>query len=120
MRRRPALWQRHQLPHRGRAGAFRRVAGCRRKEQRQAQFAPADGRQPNPERRLVMSIHDTGSVRSKLILMAVATTVVALLSAAIAMILVDLRTFQRVWVDDLSTQADIVANVAAPALSFND
>ena len=67
-----------------------------------------------------MGMHDTGSVRSKLILMAVATTIVALLTAAIAMIVVDARTFQRVWIDDLSTQADIVADVAAPAVSFND
>ena len=67
-----------------------------------------------------MPMHDTGSVRSKLILMAVATTVVALLSAGIAMLLLDLRTFQRYWIDDLTTQADIVAGVTAPAVSFND
>ncbi|MEH6436034.1 hybrid sensor histidine kinase/response regulator [Massilia sp. DD77] len=67
-----------------------------------------------------MPLHDTGSVRSKLILMAVATTVVALLSAGAAMLLLDLRTFQRYWVDDLTTQADIVATVTAPAVSFND
>lgn len=67
-----------------------------------------------------MGMHDTGSVRSKMILMAVATTIVALLSAAVAMIVVDVRTFQKVWVDDLTTQADIVADVAAPAVSFND
>jgi len=64
--------------------------------------------------------HDTGSVRSKLILMALATTFVALLSASIAMLLYDLRTFQRYWVDDLMTQADIIASVTAPALAFND
>ena len=67
-----------------------------------------------------MSMHDTGSVRSKLILMAVATTIVALFSAAIAMLVVDARSAQRVWIDDLATQADIIANVAAPAVSFND
>ena len=67
-----------------------------------------------------MPMHDTGSVRSKLILMAVATTVVALLSAGVAMLLLDLRTFQRYWIDDLTTQADIVAGVTAPAVSFND
>ncbi|MBQ5939812.1 MULTISPECIES: ATP-binding protein [unclassified Massilia] len=67
-----------------------------------------------------MPMHDTGSVRSKLILMAVATTVVALLSAGVAMLLLDLRTFQRYWVEDLTTQADIVASVTAPAVSFND
>ena len=64
--------------------------------------------------------HDTGSVRSKLILMAVSTTFVALLSASIAMLLYDLRTFQQYWVDDLMTQADIIASVTAPALAFND
>jgi signal transduction histidine kinase/CheY-like chemotaxis protein len=64
--------------------------------------------------------HDTGSVRSKLILMAVSTTFVALLASSIAMLLYDLRTFQRYWVDDLMTQADIIASVTTPALSFND
>jgi signal transduction histidine kinase/CheY-like chemotaxis protein len=67
-----------------------------------------------------MAGHDSGSVRSKLILMAVSTTLVALLSASIAMLLFDLRTFQRYWVDDLTTQADIMANVTAAALAFND
>ncbi|GAB3378639.1 hybrid sensor histidine kinase/response regulator [Massilia agri] len=67
-----------------------------------------------------MSTHDTGSVRSKLILMAVATTIVALLTAFVAMLVVDARSAQRVWIDDLATQADIIANVAAPAVSFND
>ena len=64
--------------------------------------------------------YDGGSVRSKLILMAVSTTFVALLAASLAMLLYDLRTFQQYWVDDLMTQADIIANVTAPALAFND
>lgn len=64
--------------------------------------------------------YDGGSVRSKLILMAVSTTFVALLVAALAMLLYDLRTFKQYWVDDLMTQADIIANVTAPALTFND
>jgi signal transduction histidine kinase/CheY-like chemotaxis protein len=63
---------------------------------------------------------DTGSVRSRLILMAVFTTLAALVTASIAMMALDLRTFQRYWVDDLTTQADIMARVTAPALSFND
>ena len=64
--------------------------------------------------------HDHGSVRSKLIIMAVSTTFVALLTAAIAMLLYDLRSFQQTWVDDLTTQADIIAAVTAPALAFSD
>ena len=63
---------------------------------------------------------DSGNVRSKLIMMAVSTTFVALVVAALAMLLVDLRAFQRYWTDDLMTQADIVARVTAPALAFND
>jgi signal transduction histidine kinase/CheY-like chemotaxis protein len=67
-----------------------------------------------------MSVRDSGSVRSKLILMAVSTTFVALLAAALAMLLFDVRAFQRYWVDDLNTQADIMASVSAPAIAFND
>jgi signal transduction histidine kinase/CheY-like chemotaxis protein len=63
---------------------------------------------------------DSGSVRSKLILMAVSTTFVALLAASLAMLLYDLRTFKQYWVDELMTQADIIASVTAPALAFND
>jgi signal transduction histidine kinase/CheY-like chemotaxis protein len=65
-------------------------------------------------------MREGGNVRSKLILMAVSTTFVALLAAALAMLLVDLRAFQRYWIDDLTTQSDIVARVTAPALAFND
>jgi signal transduction histidine kinase/ActR/RegA family two-component response regulator len=67
-----------------------------------------------------MSVRDSGSVRGKLILMAVSTTLVALLSAAIAMLLFDARAFQRYWIDDLKSQADIIASVTAPAIAFND
>jgi signal transduction histidine kinase/CheY-like chemotaxis protein len=67
-----------------------------------------------------MSVRDSGSVRGKMILMAVSTTLVALLAAAIAMLLFDARAFQRYWVDDLKSQADIIASVTAPAIAFND
>jgi signal transduction histidine kinase/CheY-like chemotaxis protein len=67
-----------------------------------------------------MVVRDGGTVRGKLILMAVATTFVALLAASVAMLLFDLRAFQRYWTDDLMTQADIMARVTAPALAFND
>jgi signal transduction histidine kinase/ActR/RegA family two-component response regulator len=67
-----------------------------------------------------MKMRDSGSVRRKLILMAVSTTLAALVVASCAMLLVDLRAFQRYWTDDLMTQADIMARVTAPALAFND
>ncbi|GAB3414218.1 ATP-binding protein [Massilia agilis] len=65
-------------------------------------------------------LFDTGTVRGKLMLMAVSTTLAALLVTSAAMLLFDVRTFQRYWVDDLNTQADIMARVTAPALAFND
>jgi len=60
------------------------------------------------------------SVRGKLIYMALSTTFAALLVALIAMTLYDLRSFQHSWADDLTTQAEILASVSAPALAFDD
>ncbi|KQW87220.1 hypothetical protein ASC94_27840 [Massilia sp. Root418] len=61
-----------------------------------------------------------GTVRGKLILMALATTFVALVASSAAMLLYDLDSFQQYWVDDMTTQAEIVAAVSTTALSFND
>lgn len=60
------------------------------------------------------------TVRGKLVAMALATTVVALLTAAAGMLAYDLDSFQQYWVDDITTQAQIIAVVSTPALSFND
>jgi hypothetical protein len=62
----------------------------------------------------MMGLRDSGTVRDKMILMAVSTTLAALVAAAVAMLLVDLRAFQRYWTDDLMTQADIMARSRAP------
>ncbi|QGZ42163.1 hybrid sensor histidine kinase/response regulator [Pseudoduganella flava] len=59
-------------------------------------------------------------MRAKLVVMALATTFVALVTMSISMLVYDLTTFQQNWVDDLTTQAEIVATVSAPAVSFND
>jgi signal transduction histidine kinase/ActR/RegA family two-component response regulator len=67
-----------------------------------------------------MNSHDTGSVRSKLILMAVSTTLAALLTSSALILLYDLRSFQRQGVDELLAQASILSRVTAPALAFND
>ncbi|WP_256077523.1 ATP-binding protein [Massilia sp. YIM B04103] len=63
---------------------------------------------------------NAGSVRARLILMALATTFVALLVAAGCMLLYDARSFQQTWASDLTAQAEIVAMASAPALNFND
>jgi len=60
------------------------------------------------------------TVRAKLIVMALATTFVALVTTSVSMLVYDVVTFQQTWVDDLTTQAEIVATVSAPAVTFND
>src|SRR5688572_18309243 len=60
------------------------------------------------------------SVRTRLVLVVVATTVTALLTAAAAMIFYDLRDYRLALTADLSTQADIVGQSSVPALLFND
>ncbi|HSV45671.1 MAG TPA: CHASE sensor domain-containing protein, partial [Ramlibacter sp.] len=60
------------------------------------------------------------SVRRKLNRVVLATTFVALILAALAMVVFDLRSFQQTWETDLATQADLLGLATAPALSFND
>ncbi len=60
------------------------------------------------------------SVRKKLMLVVLAATFTALLLTGVAMVVYDLRTYQRTWVNDLETQADILGRASAPALVFED
>jgi signal transduction histidine kinase/ActR/RegA family two-component response regulator len=62
----------------------------------------------------------TGTVRGKLILMALITTLVALITTSVCVLIYDVKSFQQGWVDDLTTQAEIIATMSAPAVSFND
>jgi signal transduction histidine kinase len=56
----------------------------------------------------------------KLLIVVVATTLVALLFTGGAMVVYDMRTFERSAMRDLVTQADIVARASMPALTFDD
>ena len=60
------------------------------------------------------------SVRHKLLGVALATTLVALLIAIAAMGAYDLRVYQRSALADLETQAELLAGTTAPALAFED
>src|SRR5258706_7389708 len=60
------------------------------------------------------------SLRRKLALIVLATTFSALLLAGAALVLYDLRTYQRQWFNDLETQAEIIGRTSAPALAFDD
>ena len=60
------------------------------------------------------------SITRKLMLVVMATTFTGLLLSALAMLGYDVRTYQSTWLDDLRTQADLIASSSAPALAFND
>jgi cell division protein FtsX len=49
-----------------------------------------------------------------------ATTCVALLVASIAMLVLNVRSYQSGWANDLQSQADILAQANLPALEFGD
>nr|WP_314628157.1 ATP-binding protein [uncultured Noviherbaspirillum sp.] len=60
------------------------------------------------------------SISRKLMLVVLSTTFTGLLLSALAMLAYDIRTYQTSWLDDLRTQADLIASSSAPALTFND
>ena len=60
------------------------------------------------------------SISRKLMLVVLSTTFTGLLLSALAMLAYDIRTYQTAWLDDLRTQADLIASSSAPALTFND
>jgi len=60
------------------------------------------------------------SIRHKLALMVLATTLLALVVAGIALVIYDLRIYREAGFNDLMTQADILGRASAPALAFDD
>jgi len=60
------------------------------------------------------------SLRSKMVAVVLLTTLAALLVALGAMVANDVRRSQQAWTADLMTQAELLAQATAPALSFDD
>jgi signal transduction histidine kinase/ActR/RegA family two-component response regulator len=60
------------------------------------------------------------SLRMKLIGVVLVTTLVALLVALAAMVAYDLHAYHQAWVNDMSTQAELLGQTSAPALAFDD
>ncbi len=60
------------------------------------------------------------SLRTKVMLLALATTVSALALSALGLVIYDLQSYERQWSNDLVTQAEVLARASAPALSFGD
>jgi signal transduction histidine kinase len=60
------------------------------------------------------------SIRHKLTLIVLATTLAALVVTGIALVIYDLRGYREAGIDDLVTQAEILGRATAPALAFED
>ena len=60
------------------------------------------------------------SLRHKLLLIVLTTSLAALAVTGAAMVIYDLRAYHHSWVNDLMTQADILGRASAPALAFDD
>jgi signal transduction histidine kinase len=60
------------------------------------------------------------SVAGKLMGVVLASTLAALVVAIGAMLVYDVRSYHRGWVSDVNTQAELLARMTAPALSFDD
>ena len=65
-----------------------------------------------------LGIHS--SVRRKVLVIVLVTTFVALLVSALALLSYEARGYREFLLSDVTTQADILARTAAPALAFND
>ena len=62
----------------------------------------------------------TESVRNRLLLVVMITTFAALSIAAAALIVYDVRTYERSRLTDLSTLGDVLSAASGPALAFRD
>jgi signal transduction histidine kinase/CheY-like chemotaxis protein len=60
------------------------------------------------------------SIRARLMAVVLVTMLVALGVALGAMVTFDLQASRRLWIDDMSTQADLLGQSSAPALAFDD
>jgi signal transduction histidine kinase len=60
------------------------------------------------------------SLRYKLIGVVLLTTLVALLLALVAIIAYDLQAYRRTWLDDARTNVELLGQMSAPALAFDD
>ena len=60
------------------------------------------------------------SVRRKTMAVVIATTVIALLVSAAAMLFYEVRTLRETHLADLRTQAEIIGRASGPALAFKD
>ncbi|MBC7993502.1 MAG: response regulator [Rhizobacter sp.] len=67
-----------------------------------------------------MKLRRPFSLQAKLISVVLLTTLVALVVALGAMIAYDLRAYHQAWANDMATQAELIGQTTATALTFDD
>lgn len=67
-----------------------------------------------------MSLLSRRSLSGKLMQLVLATTAVALLLSATALLFYEITMYRQGWVNDLTTQADIIGQTSRAALAFDD
>lgn len=67
---------------------------------------------------MVTRVHN--SIKRKITLLILVTTLVALFLAGLALLIYDARAYKIAWTNDLATQSDILARASAAALIFHD
>ena len=67
-----------------------------------------------------MSAPAKNAIARKILIIALTTTLVALLAAGAALLYYDARVYRAQLIGDLAGQADIIARASAPAITFND
>src|SRR5205823_6402530 len=113
------IGQHHQSRRRRRQGALRRRTASGRTGRPEDQRASiAGGAQGH--RRTAMMRAAAGSLRTKLLIGVLLTTLVALVFALMAMIAFDIRQFHQSELADIQTQAELLGRTTAPALAFGD
>ena len=66
------------------------------------------------------SVHGIRSLRRKLFLVIMLSTLTALLATGGVMAYYDLRSYRQIWTSDLRTQAEFLGGATTAALQFND
>jgi len=67
-----------------------------------------------------MKLHPPRSLQTKLLGVVLFTTLVSLTIALGAMVTYDLRSYHQAWVNDMTTQAELLGQTTAAALAFDD
>src|SRR5439155_26248530 len=111
--------QRAQIRRGRKQDPLRGLASRRAAQRPAAELAASGGREAGARERSMTRIN-LRSIRQRLFLGITLTSAAALLITGAAIIVYDVRSYQQNWVNDLTTQAELLGRASAPALQFDD